>query len=86
MSATRISCDAAPVDAFLVALLEHLSDVPLEVGGRFVRRFEALAEPFGLDMDRSTATGAWDVRVVLQPSEALLELVRALRAGEFDVG
>ena len=86
MRDTVISCDTQPAQAILAALLEHLSNVPLEVVDRFVGRFEAIAQPFRIDVDRSAAAGAGDVRVVLQPAKALLELVGALRAGDLDVG
>ena len=80
-----IDADTGSVDLLLRGLLEELAAHPLEVRQRFVGRFEGIAQPFCLDADRLAATGARNILVVLQPADALLELVRALRAGELDV-
>jgi len=81
-----IQCDAAPAEEVVRSLLEHLADFPLEILDRFVRRFDAIAQPFCVDVDQLAAAGTGNVRIVLQPSQLLLELVGALWAGELDVG
>jgi len=82
----RIHCDPVPFQSALAELLEQLADVPREVVERFAGRFDALAQHVRIDQDQSGAAGAGDVRIVLQPADALLELVAALRAGQLDVG
>lgn len=79
-----IETDASPLQATLGELLEQAADLPLEIRNGLVRRFESIAQTFRVDLDNSAAAGAGNLRVVLQPSDALLELVGALRAGQFD--
>jgi len=83
----RIACDAsalAPVLADLKALLE-----PSPQPGSQLRELvlDLLDDPEQLvrfDIDRSAAS-AGELRVALQPSNRLLDLVAALRAGNWDL-
>lgn len=82
----QISGDTQALQALLDSLLEEFSKLALEVRNGFLCRFEAIPEPFCLDGDGGSALRTGECRVVLQPSDALLELVRAFRAGELDAG
>ena len=79
-----IECDASAIQLLLDGLLEQLAELPLEIRLRIARRFESIAQPFRLDVDRDTTAGAGNCCIVFQPSEALLEFASALRARQFD--
>jgi hypothetical protein len=80
----HVVLDSADVIALFDALLEQLADVSLELRERFIGRFNALPELFCLDVDDNAALRAGTIRIGLKPSDALVELVAALRAGERD--
>ncbi|MBS0368430.1 MAG: hypothetical protein JSS57_04415 [Proteobacteria bacterium] len=84
MGTLNLRADTTAVSAFLGRLLAEVSQAPFEVRQLFVDRLEALPEPFCFDLDGGAAAGAGNGRIVLQPSDALIELVAALRAGELN--
>lgn len=81
----QIHCDATSFEVAIRGLIAQLANRPVEVRERFLRRFDAIAQPFRCAVVHQAATGSMDVLVDLQPSAALLDLVSALWAGEFDV-
>lgn len=87
MSRARIQlvCHADPVRILLDALLAELADRPREVVQAVLRRFESIDKPLCVERETLAAVHADQVLFVLQPSEALLALLAAVRAGDFDV-
>lgn len=86
MPSTSISigANASAIEALLAEFLQ----APLQVLQAFVHGVEALGQAAWtarIDADLGTAPGAPDLRVVLEPSQALLELAAALRAGHLDL-
>lgn len=64
--------------------LSELASAPREFLQRFVDRPHLVAKLFRIDSDLLAASAANEMRIVLQPSERLLELVAALRTGDVD--
>lgn len=72
----------------LEALLAELLEGRLELREAFVHGLHALGESAfatRVDLDLGAATGAMQQRIVLEPSQALLELASALRASDVDL-
>lgn len=81
----RMSVD---VDAPL-ALLAELLDLPIEVRHRVVQLLESRGEALWtarIDLNVGATSRAFDQRIVLQPSKALLDAVAAFRAGDVHLG
>ena len=79
----RIAADDTPLNAALAALLQ--------LAERFPERVELLLRGIGgasklvrLDLDVLPASGASDLRVRFQPSDALLRFLAAMRAVDAD--
>lgn len=81
-----LSVDTRAAQCLISELARELLDAGSEVRDAFLRGFETIPEPFRFDSDGAGATRADQLRVVLQPSKRLLELVAALRAGQLDIG
>ena len=86
MAEIQILCDASPLDAAIAELLEHAASAPLEVRQGLLRRLDTFPDLVRIDNDFAAACSAWECRVVLQPSDAFLELVLAVRAGNYEFG
>lgn len=83
-----LSLDAAPVERFCADLLAELAQRPPQTVQAAVDRFHALGESAWttrVDLDLGAAA-APNHRVALEPSEPLLALLAALRAGDLDLG
>lgn len=74
---------AAMAEASALADAAHLS---AEGVGRFLRLLDAGDQLFTLDTKGLAAGGTGDLVVRAQPSDLLLDLVTALRAGDADLG
>lgn len=76
-----LDLDASALEQVLNELLENLADAPLkvrELALGFIKRQPQLAV-----IDSGPASGAV-VPLLLKPSQGLLDLVRAVRAGDLD--
>ena len=78
-----LRCDAAAL-ARDVALLSKAAQCLPHLGQAVVQLLDSGAELVRADLDRAAALPAGELRVCLQPADALAELVAAVRAGEFD--
>jgi hypothetical protein len=78
--AITITADAQP----LLNALQSLSEFPLEVIERFIGAVEAGSQPACVDVNRLSATGAGDVRIIFKPSNFLLEFMATAGTRESD--
>lgn len=78
----RLTCKSDAVQA----LLAELNQAPREVREAFVSGLERGAELFRVELDVSTASLAEEMVVRIEPTEALLRLVPASRAGNGNGG
>ena len=62
--------------------LKHFVDISLEVRNRFLDLGDSLAQVRSVDMGDSP-TGAREIRVFLEPSDGLADLLSACLAGDF---
>jgi hypothetical protein len=67
-----------------MAALNLLAELPLEVVQGFIYGIEAGLEPISFDADRLATSGANNCRVVLNPSDFLIEVMSAAGALEGD--
>ena len=65
-----------------IASLEHFSKISREVRQRFLDLGDALVQVRSVDMGDSP-TGTREIRVLLEPSEGLAQLLSACLAGDF---
>lgn len=79
---TVLSADTSALCDCL-ALLEHFLELSLEVRKRFLGLGDALAQTRSVNVGDGTAA-ACEVRVFLEPSDGLRELLAACLAGDFD--
>lgn len=86
MATATLTVSLSPEIGACVSVLADLAQRSLQVRDALVGRLESSAQPGSLDLDLLVAARASDGLVVLEPSELLLELVRAARAGELDGG
>lgn len=84
MITLTIRTDVSAISPFFDALLADLSKAPFEVRKLFVDRLSGLPELICLNTDARPTAAAGEVWVCLKPSNALLELVAAFRAGDLD--
>ena len=80
----QLSLDVSAVQALLAQVLQ----APLEVRHSVVDLLEAGREALWsvrVDLDFGSASGAAKQRIVLEPTQALLDLASALRAGDVDL-
>jgi hypothetical protein len=87
MTQARITlrADAAPLNSAIGSLLAEFSKRALQPGLIGARASEALAQPARIEQRDFSAPGASEVGLILHPSDALLGLLAAVRAGDFDV-
>lgn len=74
----------AEISEMIQLLLKELTEVPLEVVNLFIRRLDSLSEFICIDWDSCIALSTGECRIKLKFSDAFLELVAALRAGNFN--
>lgn len=78
-----LRCDAAALERDVALLSEAAQRLP-HLGQAVVQLLDSGAELVRADLDRAVALPAGELRVRLEPADALAELVAAVRAGEFD--
>ncbi|HSH98862.1 MAG: hypothetical protein ACAH07_05935 [Methylophilaceae bacterium] len=83
-TAIKIEFDASESLAMLDSLFPHLADRSSESRQAFIGRFNALVEPFCVVVDGGAAVRAGTIRLTLELSDGLLDLMAAFRAGDFD--
>lgn len=76
-----IACDSGPFQAAL-ATLEQVAHGRVELVQGFLSSCNAAAQLVRIDIDSTPAAGTCQMRVVLQPSDALLAFLAAVRAGD----
>ena len=89
MLEVALAIDASPAVQAIERLLAEFLESPLEVRQALVGGLETLGEAAfsaRVDLDVGAASGASQQRVVLEPSESLLALAAALRAGDVHFG
>lgn len=77
----RADGDAVLAD---LALLERAADLSLQVRQRLVDLFRGDLQLLRVDNERGAAAPAGELRICFQLCDPLLELVAAIRAGDFD--
>lgn len=83
MSCCRIvlGCDPSPLEAALNSLSE-IAELSPEIVQRFFCRLDSASQLVRIDSDDVLASGASNLRVVLQPSDLFVEFLSAAGAGE----
>lgn len=79
--ALRVDVDQIERD---IALLAEAAQRLPKLAQALVHALDSGAELVRADLDGAFALGTGELRVRLQPADALAELVAAVRAGEFD--
>ena len=78
----RLTADASSlIDA--LASIEKFAQVSFEVRDRFLSLGDSCAQTRCIDMGNGSA-GAFEVRVILEPSNGLADLLSACLAGDFN--
>lgn len=80
-----LQVDGSAMEAPLALLLEHLPQLAPEVRERVLDRLDAFAQAGCIDVETFPALRTGEVRVALQPTDAFLDLVAAVRAGNVDL-
>ncbi|NNM70191.1 MAG: hypothetical protein HKM00_09570 [Gallionella sp.] len=78
-----LTCDTALIDEAL-DLLSDIAQTSHEVVQGFLGGLDSLSQLVRLDSDNASTPGAGEFRVVLQPSDLLVEFLTAARAGQND--
>lgn len=78
-----LACDASQLLADM-ELLSQAAQRSLQVRQRLLDLGDFGPELVRVDIDRSGATGAGELRIRLESANAFLELAAAVRAGQFD--
>jgi hypothetical protein len=79
-----IVADSSALQPVFDQLLEHLSKRSLEVRQLALDRLQRLSQAGCVHVETLPATAANQVRIALEPSQAFLDLVAAVRAGNVD--
>lgn len=77
-----LSVDASSLLATLDSL-KHFAEVSLEVRQRLLSLGDSISQTRSIDLG-SNATGAFDIRILFEPSDRLTELLAACLAGDFN--
>src|SRR5471032_2690868 len=80
----NLGADIAPLQAAL-ASLEAVFKASPEVCKRFLCSLDSLVELCRVDGEGCAATGAGDIRVILQPSDRLRDFLLAAGAGDLQL-
>lgn len=75
-----LHADSKPLTAAL-NLLAEVAQSSGEVVQRFLNSLDSTAQLVRVDVDAFSAAGAWNGRIVFQPSDLLVEFLSAARAG-----
>lgn len=81
----KISGDSSALQSAIDSLLEHLPHLSLKVRQLALDRLQSLFEAGCVHVEALPTAAANQVRIALQPSQALLDLVAAVRAGNVDL-
>jgi hypothetical protein len=79
----ELKCDSRQTQAD-IQLLAQAAQRSMQVRQRLIDLVDFAPELVRFDTDHSLATAACELRIRLELSDALLELVAAIRAGQFD--